>query len=104
MNRPANPIRGESEFIIGDRNFLLRPTFDALVAAEQELGSLFALVERASEGALTLSEICCLLWHCISDDPRPDREAVSEAVMDCGLIAATKPLRVILAQVLQGRQ
>lgn len=104
MTRPANPLRGEAEFTLGSDCFVLRPSFDALVAAEQELGSLFAIVERASEGALTLTEITGLLWHCMAEDQRPNREVVGEAVLKCGLVAATKPIRIILAQVLQGRQ
>ncbi|MDJ0642787.1 MAG: gene transfer agent family protein [Erythrobacter sp.] len=104
MNKPANTFRGEAEFSIGGVSYTLRPSFEALVAAEQELGSLFALVERASEGALTLTEITALLWHCMDGETRQEREAVGAAILDEGLIAATKPVRVILAQVLQGRQ
>jgi len=104
VTRSANTLRGEAEFTVDDENLVLRPSFDALVAAEQELGPLFAMVERASEGALTLTEISGLLWHCVTIDPRPPREKIGEAVLDCGLVAALKPIRVILAQVLQGRQ
>ena len=99
----ANPTRGEAEIVVGGRALLLRPSFENLVAAEEELGSLFALVERASEGAVTVAEITALIWHCIAADPRPEREAVGEAVLTLGLVAATKPVRAILAQVLQGR-
>ena len=40
---------------------VLRPSFAALVAAEEELGPLFALVERASEGRLSLAQIAALV-------------------------------------------
>jgi len=103
MSRAANPLRGETQFEVGDRTFVLRPSFENLVAAEAEIGSLFALVERASEGSLTVSEVCALLWHCIEADPRPAREDVGQAVLTGGLIAATQPVRAILAQVLQGQ-
>ena len=103
MSAAANAERGEAELIIDGRRYLLRPSFENLVAAEEELGSLFALVERASEGALTLSEIAALLWHCIAADPRPARDAVGARVLTMGLVAATKPVRAVLAQVLQGR-
>ena len=104
MTRPANPLRGEAEFAVADETYLLRPSFEALVAAEEELGSLFALVERASESSLTLSEIAALLWHCMPSDTRPTRESVGAAVLKGGLVAATKPIRAILSQVLQGQQ
>lgn len=104
MSRAANPMRGEAELPIGERVLRLRPSFENLVAAETELGSLFALVERASEGGITIAEITALLWHCIADDPRPAREDVGEAVLELGLVAATKPVRAVLAQVLQGQK
>ena len=96
-------MRGEAEIEIGGQTFLLRPSFENLVAAEEEIGSLFALVERASEGAITVSEITALLWHCIEPGPRPSREDVGKAVLECGLVEAIKPVRTILAQVLQGQ-
>lgn len=104
MSRSANALRGEAQFQINGQEFVLRPSFENLVAAEEELGSLFALVERASEGSVTISEITALLWHCINADPRPARDDVGKAVLAMGLVAATKPVRVILAQVLQGQQ
>lgn len=103
MSEPANPIRGEAEFAVNGASLVLRPSFAALVAAEAELGSLFALVERASQGELTLAEIAALLWHCLPPDTRPAREIVGEAVLAGGVVAATRPVRAILAQVLQGR-
>lgn len=83
---------------------VLRPTFGALVAAEQELGSLFQLVERAAEGRLTLSEIAALFWHLSVERPAGcTRDTVGEAVVAAGLARATPVLRVVLAQILQGR-
>jgi hypothetical protein len=102
MSRAANPLRGECDMVVAGARHVLRPTFENLVLAEAELGSLFALVERASQGALTLAEIAALLWHCLPADNRPERGAVGQAVMAMGLVAATRPVRAILAQVLQG--
>ena len=103
MTRSANPMRGEAEFGIAGKTVLLRPSFENLVAAEEEIGSLFALVERASEGAITVAEITAILWHCIEPQPRPPREDVGRAVLESGLVEAIKPVRAILAQVLQGQ-
>lgn len=104
MSRSANALRGETQFHIGERTVLLRPSFENLVAAEAEIGSLFALVERASEGSLTIAEVCALVWHCIESEPRPSRDEVGQAVLENGLIETTKPVRSILAQVLQGQK
>ncbi|MHA7820393.1 MAG: GTA-gp10 family protein [Erythrobacter sp.] len=103
MSREANALRGEAKFEVAGRVLLLRPSFENLVAAEEEIGSLFALVERASEGRITLAEITALLWHCADAELRPAREIVGKAVLECGLVGATKPVRAILAQVLQGQ-
>lgn len=97
-----NPLRGEAAIAIGGRERVLRPTFAALVAAEDELGSLFALVERAGEGRLRLAELAALFWHCLADRGEVTRDEVGEAVAALGLAAASKPLRVLLQQILQG--
>ncbi len=78
--------------------------FAALVAAEQELGPLFALVERAASGGLALGEMVALFWHCLRDRPEGlTRDALGEAVAAGGLAAATPALKVLLGQILGGR-
>ncbi len=103
MTQSANAQRGESSLVIDARKYVLRPTFSTLVAAEEELGSLFAVVDRAAEGKITLAEIAALLWHCLPSDNRPGRDQVGDAVMAMGLLDATKPVRAILAEVLKGK-
>ena len=98
----SNPLRGEAVLVLGERRYLLRPSFEALVAAEEELGSLFALVERAGEGGLRLSEIAALFWHCCPADERPSREAVGRGVVALGLAEASRPLKVLLSEILRG--
>ena len=97
-----NPLRGEASITIEGRQHLLRPTFDALVRAEEDLGPLFALVERAGSGQLRLSEIATLFWHCLAPPAGPTREQVGEAVLSQGLAAAAKPLRALLGEILKG--
>ena len=98
----ANPHRGEASLEIGGSRLLLRPSFAALVAAEEELGPLFALVERAGNGQLRLGEMAALFWHCLVSRDGLDRDAVGNAVLQLGLAEASKPLRVLLGQILQG--
>lgn len=100
---PANPHRGEAALIIAGTPHFLRPSFSALVAAEEELGPLFALVERAAAGQLRLSEMTALFWHCLGDRESMTRDMVGEAVAAQGLAACATPLRALLAQILQGR-
>lgn len=98
----ANPHRGEVALLLDGIAHLLRPTFSALVAAEEELGPLFALVERASGGELRLGEMVALFWHCLPDPNDQSREDFAEAVTRAGLAAATPALRSLLVQVLKG--
>ena len=96
-------MRGEVSIHVKGREVLLRPTFDALVRAEEELGSLFALVERAGEGQLRLTEIAALFWFCAASPQTVTREEIGEAVLAMGLARAAKPLKVLLGQVLRGQ-
>lgn len=100
----ANALRGEASLTIAGAPHRLRPSFAALVAAEEELGPLFALVERAAAGELRLAEMVALFWHCLADREAVAREAVGEAVASQGLAACAAPLRALLAQILQGRE
>ncbi len=99
-----NGLRGEAALLLGDQALRLRPTFTALVAAEAELGPLFALVERAAAGGLTLAELAGLFWHCLDGAPAGlERGAFSERLVAQGLAAVTPVLRVLLGQILAGR-
>ncbi|MEO1968843.1 MAG: gene transfer agent family protein [Sphingomonadaceae bacterium] len=99
----ANALRGEAAIVLAGKTHVLRPSFDALVRAEEELGSLFALVERTGEGQLRLSEIAALFWHCLAETGGLTREALGEAVLAQGLAESAKPLRILLGEILRGR-
>lgn len=103
MTRDANSERGEASIGIHGVPHILRPSFEALVAAEEELGPLFALVERAGNGELRLSEIAALFWHCLTNRTDITREAIGAAVLAQGLAQSTKPLKILLRQILQGQ-
>jgi hypothetical protein len=100
----ANPARGEAALRVAGAAVTLRPSFTALVAAEEELGSLFALVERAAAGQIRLHELAALFWHCLADPPEGlTRERLGEAIAAAGLAAVTPALRALIGQILQGR-
>jgi hypothetical protein len=99
----ANAARGEAVLVVGGEALVLRPSFAALVAAEGELGSLFALVERAAAGEMRLAEMAALFWHCIEARPeRVTRAMVGQAVVALGLARASPVLGEVLQQVLMG--
>ena len=100
----ANVHRGEASIVVAGETLVLRPSFNALVLAEEELGSLFGLVERAAEGLLTLSEIAALFDHLSRGRPKTiDRAMIGEAVVGQGLAKVAPVLRLVLGQILKGR-
>ncbi|NWK98047.1 hypothetical protein DM806_20755 [Sphingobium lactosutens] len=103
MSGVANPERGEAALEVGGETLALRPSFAALVAAEEELGPLFELVERAADGKLSLGDLVALFWHCLVDRDRLTREALGEAVLAVGLARVTPVLKAILQQILAGK-
>ena len=104
MSKAANPYRGEANLDVGGETLVLRPSFGALVAAEEELGPLFGVAERAAEGRLGLSEIVALFDHVSKDRPAGiTRERIGEAVVERGLAGVAPVLRVVIGQILQGR-
>ena len=100
----ANPHRGEASLVVAGEAVVLRPTFGALVAAEQELGPLFTLVERAADGGLKLAELAALFDHLSAGRPAAiTRERIGEAIIGQGLAKITPILRTVLGQILSGR-
>jgi hypothetical protein len=100
----ANPHRGEANLVVAGETLVLRPSFSALVLAEEELGSLFGLVERAAEGRLALGEIAALFDHLSRERPAAiSREMIGEAVVAVGLAKIAPVLRLVLGQILKGR-
>ncbi|ABC64890.1 hypothetical protein ELI_13990 [Erythrobacter litoralis HTCC2594] len=95
-------MRGEASLVIDGRHYVLRPSFAALIAAEEEIGPLFALVERAGAGELRLSEMTALFWHCLADRGDVGRDAVGSAIAARGLAASATPLRALLGAILKG--
>jgi hypothetical protein len=99
-----NPARGEAALTVSGEALTLRPSFEALVAVEEELGPLFALVERAAQGGLKVSEMAALFWHCVAGRPEAlTRERIGAAIAEAGLAKVTPVLKVLLTQILQGR-
>ena len=101
----ANPYRGEASLKVGGEAIVIRPSFGALVAAEEELGPLFELVDRAAEGRLGIGEMAALFDH-LSRDGRPewvDRALIGQAIVEQGLAGVSPQLKLVLGQILQGQ-
>jgi len=101
----ANAARGEAALMLEGLALVVRPSFAALVAAEAEIGSLLALVERAGDGRLTLAEMAALTWHCVAAQPDGwSREHFCEALLASGVTNVMPAVRMILRQLVTGGQ
>ncbi|GAB4155085.1 MAG: hypothetical protein Tsb0016_27130 [Sphingomonadales bacterium] len=99
----ANPHRGEVPLRLDGRDYVLRPSFEALVAVEAERGSLLTMIERASAGELLLDDIATLLWACLrAGGAELERGQVGDLVMRMGLAAVTPAFRDVLTMALSG--
>lgn len=104
MSAPANPARGETALMLGGQPMTVRPSFAALVSAEQDVGPLFALVEKAAAGQLTLADTVALIFHCLVDKPDAmTREALGQLITEAGMAALTPVLRSLLGQIIKGQ-
>ena len=100
---PANPARGETTLTLAGQAMTVRPSFAALVAAEQEVGPLFALVETAAAGKLTLADTVALIFHCLVDKPGDmTRSSLGDAIVSAGITVLTPVLQTLLGQILKG--
>lgn len=97
----ANGCRGEVSLRLGDREYVLRPTFARLVALEAEIGSLFALVERAAAGDVRVAEMAATFWHCVEACEEP-RAAFEGRLLSVGVSALLAPYRTLLARLFAG--
>ena len=66
------------------------------------LGLLALAIYVLGAGQLRLAEMTALFWHCLVSRDGLSREAVGAAVLQAGLAQATRPLRTLLGQILQG--
>ena len=64
--RPANPERGETQFVLDGVEYVLRPSWEAIAAFEGATGkSLTELAVAASDGRLGLQEAGEIACACI---------------------------------------
>jgi hypothetical protein len=62
------------------------------------------VVEQASEGRLSLAQVAALFDHLCAGRPAAiTRAAIGEAVVELGLVAVAPKIKLVLAQILQGR-
>lgn len=99
LTKTANPVRGEVSLVLGEARLCLRPDFAALVAAETEAGSLFAMLERAGAGDVRLADMGALFWHCLAAADRGARADFEARLLAAGPQALLRPYRALLGAI-----
>lgn len=97
-----NSERGEIAIRLGGQEIVLRPTFEALVEIEQQLGQgLVALARRMATRDIGLRDAAVIVRASMVDDKPPLAE-VGRRILDQGLVTLVGPLAGFIAGALSG--
>ena len=104
MERRANRLRGEVPLSLGARDFVLRPSFTAIIAIEERLGGVISLAVKASKGAFGLREVTVIIWETLDgrEDSRLTEESLGGLILEEGLAAVSSVVSELLASILKG--
>jgi hypothetical protein len=107
----ANKQRGELTVTLGEREFVMRPTFEAIANIEDKLGmSVPQLISRLSASDMKLTFIATIIWEGIlaanggkppklnedvDTSPRMRYKDVGEMIFSEGLLAVMKQEAVL---------
>lgn len=97
-------LRGEVNVTLGERRFILRPSFSAIMDIEERLGGIVALALRASRGDYGLKDVATVIWCTIrqSESQKPTLDELGELVLQAGLASAADAMKDVLTAVLGG--
>jgi hypothetical protein len=110
---PANPHRGEISVTLGGADYVLRPTFEAMVAIEEQIGSLIDLAAQVESKAsgLTIKQLSVIVGECIKAHGRETgnkltagtrAEVVAKMIYETGLLKVYPVLGPLLTAMLTG--
>jgi hypothetical protein len=99
----ANAYRGEVAVVLGDRSYIMRPTFSAIEQIEQETDKpLQELVGRGVACVLSVSDIATIIHAGIAHDDCPDRAAIGQIAIENGIQDLYPPVGKFLIYALTG--
>src|SRR5689334_20584113 len=110
--RPANKLRGEVFLTLDSTDFVLRPSYEALLAIEEKTGkTILALYNAATEAdiglrdtAITVTELI-RAWGRATDDPvakNVDLDRVGQLIQGESLMGVALKLTVVLGLAITG--
>ncbi|MEH3107152.1 MAG: GTA-gp10 family protein [Sphingomonas fennica] len=108
----ANPIRGEVDITLDGQAFVLRPSFEACVAMEQQTGrSLLELAMAADGSALSLDHQAIIVTECVKAWGKAtentaargvSKARIGELIHGVGVIAVLPRIALVLSAAVTG--
>ena len=97
-----NAHRGEVMLVLGADKIILRPTFAALAAIEQQTNkSLIVLVRGLADGDFRLGELVSII-KATAVSPTDLPPEIADAIVATGIMAVLETCLVLLVQALRG--
>lgn len=98
----ANPHRGEVEVALGDKTYVLRPSFESLQTIERVTGTrLIPLARRFGELDFGVSDIAAIITAAATEKPGQD---LGRRIFDAGVLSVGVSIGNFLAAALKGGQ
>lgn len=99
----ANGVRGEYKVLLGDKEFVIVPSFRRIAKLETALGR--SLIRFASDlsvgGGLTVLEVVTF-FDVMARDPKLSRDEVGDLVLKHGVVAALPFIQGLIERVVNG--
>ncbi|MCH4894008.1 hypothetical protein GO308_12870 [Sphingomonas sp. SFZ2018-12] len=112
MTEQANEIRGEVEVTLDGQSFVLRPSWEAILAIEKQTGRSVAQLAFAAEAhELTIETLAIIVTECIRawgksierisvQGVQPDR--IGELIFSEGLLKVIPRVAIVLLRAVTG--
>lgn len=98
-----NKYRGEVSIKLGEREYVLRPTFEALVEIEERLGSgLVLIARRFANREFGIRDVACIIAAGIKGAGGKVPENIGELIAKAGILPYAETIVLFLTGALSG--
>lgn len=93
-------FRNSVIILLGQSEYRLKPTFQAIMDIEERLGGIIGLAVKAADGEFGLKEMTVIIWATMEDDL--NFEQVGKLILAEGIAKASPVVRDLLTLCLVG--
>lgn len=99
----ANLQRGEVRIKLGESDFTLRASFDALAQIEERVGeNILPLFRRFCTGNMGMREFRIIIEECLKAAGNQIPENIGEMILSSGLTTLIKPVQSLIGYAITG--